>query len=256
MKRLKFLLIPSIVLVLGILFSVVILSPKISISPAGQNVGIGSSAPEGTISVTITNPVHYTQVSGVVPIEAVATSSSGISIVNFDVDGNNVASDSASPYSAEWDTSSLATGTWHTITATAYDFEGLVAYSVIQVQIAEATPSPTPAPTPTPTPTPVPTPTPAPTPTPVPTVNITNPLNNSTVKRGSVVNIAANATDSGGITKVEFYVNNTLTCTDTTAGYSCSWSVPRGQKTTYTLTAKAYSVSGLTGQNSVTVKSY
>jgi len=86
-----------------------------------------------------------------------------------------------------------------------------------------------------------------------PTVSITSPLNGTTVPRKSAVTIAATASDNVGITKVEFYVNGSLTCTDTTLSYNCSWSVPRKTKATYTIQAKAYDAAGNTATHSVSV---
>jgi hypothetical protein len=127
-----------------------------------------------------------------------------------------------------------------------------------------ATPTPTPTNTPTPTPTPTntatptPTPTNMPTPTPTPTplkVTITNPVNGSTVARSSTVTITATTSDTVAITKVEFYVNGTLTCMDTTSPYSCAWRVPGQRGVSYTLLAKAYDVTGNTATSTVKVTS-
>ena len=73
-----------------------------------------------------------------------------------------------------------------------------------------------------------------------PTVSITSPVNNSQVAKRSTVSIAANASDNVGVTKVEFYVNGELTCTDTTASYSCSFDTTNRKRVPYTITAKAY----------------
>jgi subtilisin family serine protease/outer membrane biosynthesis protein TonB len=101
-----------------------------------------------------------------------------------------------------------------------------------------------------PTPTPTRRPTATPTPTPVdktaPNVSITSPTNNSFVSRNSNVVIRANATDNVGVTKVEFYVNGALTCTDTAASYTCTWRVPSRSGARYPLTAKAYDAAGNT----------
>ncbi|MBP6882397.1 MAG: hypothetical protein KBC15_02450 [Candidatus Levybacteria bacterium] len=124
------------------------------------------------------------------------------------------------------------------------------------------TPTPTkkPTPTPTKTPTPTATKTPTPTPTPVdltpPTVSITQPANNATVTRGRSSTISASASDASGISKVEFYVNGVLKCSDSASAYSCSWSVPSPANVTYSLTAKAFDKKGNTKISSVvTVKS-
>ena len=121
------------------------------------------------------------------------------------------------------------------------------------------TPTPTSGPTATPTPTTVPSPTDTPTPTPVdtqaPAVTITNPLNNALVSRGSRVTISATASDNIKVTKVEFYINNSLLSTDTTSPYSTSWRVPFTRNVPYTITAKAYDPSNNVGTASITVTS-
>jgi hypothetical protein len=71
-----------------------------------------------------------------------------------------------------------------------------------------------------------------------PIVNITNPKNGAIIKRNTQTVIAATATDNVGVAKVEFRVNNTLLCTDTTASYTCLWKpTVRGK---YKIEAKAY----------------
>ncbi len=77
-----------------------------------------------------------------------------------------------------------------------------------------------------------------------PSVSITSPANNSQVDRNTNVTISANASDNVAVLSVQFYVNNALTCTDTTAPYSCVWSVPNPPKKTYVLVAKAFDTSG------------
>jgi|GEM_PF-2521356 len=116
------------------------------------------------------------------------------------------------------------------------------------------TPSPIP-PTPKPTPTPIPTPTSTPIPVDsiAPTVSITAPTDGSTVSGG--VNVAANASDNVGVTKVEFYVDAVLKVADTTSPYGFGWdtntvSVPNGA---HAILAKAYNAAGNTASDSVTV---
>jgi hypothetical protein len=110
--------------------------------------------------------------------------------------------------------------------------------------------------TPTPSPTNALTPTPTLVPdTTSPTVNITNPLNGSTVKHRTTVTITASASDNVGVSKVEFSVNNSLLCTDTTTPYTCAWSVSAKRGLTYTITAKVYDEAGNSAINSITVKS-
>ena len=71
-----------------------------------------------------------------------------------------------------------------------------------------------------------------------PTVSITNPADGAIVARKSTVTITATASDNVGVTRVEFLINGTLQCTDTTAPYSCNWSVPNS-RATHQLQARA-----------------
>lgn len=101
-------------------------------------------------------------------------------------------------------------------------------------------------------PTPIPTPAPDITP---PSVTITNPINGSTVRKNSTVNITANASDIVAVAKVEFYVSGSLLCTDTQTPYSCSWRVPKLPRITYPLSVQAYDTSGNTAQSNISVTS-
>lgn len=231
-----------------------------------------------TLAVSIIRPSEGEIVSGVVEIEASASSDNGIWLVDFQADGMPIASDSAAPYIVNWDTSGLFPGSWHILQAFVYDLLGNSASSsALAVQIASPsaipsptptpspspTPTPTPSPTPSPTPTPTPTPTPSPTPQPTPatpdleppTVNITDPVNGSRVRKNTTITIQANAFDNIQVSKVEFFVNNQLLCTDVSGGYSCNWSIPKWPGVYYDLKAKAYDPSGNSSSHVVTVRS-
>jgi ribosomal protein L21E len=71
-----------------------------------------------------------------------------------------------------------------------------------------------------------------------PTVSITGPAANAQFTQGDNINITANASDiDGTITKVEFFIGNTLLGIDTSAPYSFAWTnAPLGSSS---LTAKA-----------------
>lgn len=121
------------------------------------------------------------------------------------------------------------------------------------ITVTNMSPSATPTPANSPAPTSVPTPTPSSSDTTPPTVTITSPVNGGTVSRHSNVTITTSASDNVGVTKVEFYINNTLKFTDTTSPYSYVWSVPNSRNVQYTLTAKAYDTVGNNSSNSVNV---
>lgn len=118
------------------------------------------------------------------------------------------------------------------------------------------TPSPTPTVTPSATPTFTPTLTPTPTPDLIPPlVTITFPPNNSQVTRNKITVISANATDVSEIAKVDFYVNNLLTCSDLSSPYTCNWLVPTANKKNYTIKASAYDTKNNTSSTTVSVTS-
>jgi hypothetical protein len=106
--------------------------------------------------------------------------------------------------------------------------------------LTTSSPTPTPAPSATPSPTPTADTTP-------PVVTITSPKNGTIVSRSLPLTVAANATDSGGVAKVEFLVNGYVRCSDTTAPYSCSVSV--GSGTSLNLRARAYDRAGNSGRS-------
>lgn len=88
-----------------------------------------------------------------------------------------------------------------------------------------------------------------------PTVSITSPTNGSIVKRNNRLTIRAIASDNVKVTKVEFYVDNNLRCTDNTASYTCKWRVPSGRNITYTILAKAYDAAGNSATATIKVTS-
>jgi hypothetical protein len=111
------------------------------------------------------------------------------------------------------------------------------------------------APLPTPTPTPLPTPTSSPTTDFTnPTVSIASPLNLSTISRNTNFTISATASDNIAVSKVEFYVNNSLKCTDTSSPYSCTVKIGGKPNSNHSLQAKAYDTSNNTSSASVVVR--
>ena len=72
-----------------------------------------------------------------------------------------------------------------------------------------------------------------------PEVTITNPSSGATQTVGTPVTISANASDAdGSVAKVEFYANNTLVGTDSTAPFSYNWT-PTTNNQSYTIGAIA-----------------
>jgi hypothetical protein len=179
-------------------------------------------------SVSIKSPSAGQTVSNTVTIQANAADDVGVAKVEFYVDGNLLSTSTASPYSTNWNTATVALGT-HTLTAKAFDQEGnSTLSSAVSVNVADTT---------------------------VPSVSITNPLNGSSIAKGSKVTISANSTDDRQVKKVEFYVNNKLLCTLSAGPYTCSWTLAQQKGVQYVVMAKAYDTSNNQSQTSSTVTS-
>jgi hypothetical protein len=84
-------------------------------------------------------------------------------------------------------------------------------------------------------------------------VTITNPTNGGTVPRNQKVTISASATDAVAVTKVEFYVDNNLLGTATTAPYNYPWKVPAKPGASHKVQAKAYDAAGKSATHAITV---
>jgi hypothetical protein len=179
-------------------------------------------------TVSITAPRSGSSVSGITTISATAADNVGVVKVEFYVDGKLLATDTASPYTTTWNPATVALGT-HSLTSKAYDQAGNSTTSAaVSVKVTDTT---------------------------APTVSLTSPTSGGSVAHSSTVSITATASDNRGVTRVLFYVNNTLKCTDTTASYSCSWSVPNQKGVRYTLSVRAYDSSNNSSSASVTVTS-
>jgi chitodextrinase len=87
-----------------------------------------------------------------------------------------------------------------------------------------------------------------------PSVSVTAPADGAQVS--GTVQVAATATDNKAVTKVEFYINNALQNTDTSAPYGFSWNTSNLPNGSYSVGAKAYDEAANVGAdtNTVTVK--
>lgn len=185
------------------------------------NVTVDNTGP----SVTLTAPVNGATISGTVAVSATASDNVAMSKVEFYRDSNVLlASDTSSAFSMNLNSTSLTSGA-HILYAVATDTAGNHTTSASVAVSVDNT---------------------------APTVSITSPANGAQVLKNTNVNIAATASDNIGVIKVEFYVNNTLTCTDTTAAYTCAWLVPN-TKATFSLKATAYDAAGKTATHTISV---
>ena len=155
--------------------------------------------------------------SGTITFSAMATDNVGVSKVEFYVDGVLKGTDETSPYSMTLDSKTL-TNTSHTLVAKAYDAAGNIGTS-----------------------------------TPV-TFSVNNPgvdpppvISVSESGTSGTITFSATATDNIGVTKVEFYVDNTLKGTDTTSPYSMTLDSLTLTEGSHALVGKAYDAAGNIG---------
>src|SRR6185503_14014795 len=187
------------------------------------NVSVDNVAPE----VSLSAPANNAFVTGTLAVSAAATDNVAISKVEFYRDNNVLlTTDTSSPYTFNWNSTTVTQGA-HTLYAIAQDTAGFRTTSVTIAITVDNT---------------------------APTVAITSPANNAKVLPNAIVNINANASDNFGVFKVEFYVGTTLTCTVTSAPYTCVWQVPN-QRVNFNLKATAYDVAGKTATHTISVSS-
>jgi len=86
-------------------------------------------------TLKILQPQNGVTVSRTIDVVASAWDESGVSRVEFYVDGKLVATVSAEPYMYRWNTRSVRDG-WHTITAKAYDKYGNAAKATVKVYVS------------------------------------------------------------------------------------------------------------------------
>jgi len=85
-----------------------------------------------------------------------------------------------------------------------------------------------------------------------PDVSLTAPAAGSTVS-GTAVTLAADATDAGGISIVQFFVNGILVGSDTTSPHSTTWNSTTVANGAHTISVTAWNTAGLSASDSVTV---
>jgi hypothetical protein len=110
------------------------------------SVTVDNAAP----TVSITAPTNGSTVNGTVAVNSTAADNaggSGISKVEFYVDGALTGTDVSTPYNFSWNTTALAFGTSHTLTAKAYDNvtpAHITTSSTVTVTVNDTTPPSTP----------------------------------------------------------------------------------------------------------------
>jgi hypothetical protein len=196
-------------------------------------------------SVSITSPASGATVSGTISstaCEAIASASGGVKRVRFFIDSKATplgGSDSSSPYRCTLDTTQLANGS-HKLIARAWDNDGVSRATSIAINVQNGTGGGG-------------TSTPAPEAGPL-DVWFKAPADGATIS--GTLGGGTNCYVKGiGVTKVQFFVNDTSVGTDTSMadGMQCQLNTTQFQNGTYQLKAKAWDASGATRLDVISV---
>ncbi len=188
-----------------------------NVGASSVSVTIATTAP----AISITTPANGAYVNGgTITVTANATDSVGVTEVQSELDGVNLgaAVTGAGPtYSISWNTAAVTNGS-HTLSAVATDAAGNTATASIPVTMNNTPP----------------------------TVSMTSPASGSFVNGGTIT-VTANATDSVGVTGVQFKLDGTnLGAVITGAGpsYNLTWNTSGVANGPHTLSAVATDAAG------------
>ena len=178
---------------------------------------------ETSPTVAIASPTSGTTLQGMVSVTGSASAPSGISEVQFLVDGNVASTSYASPFAFSWNSKTAANGS-HTLMVKAYDPAGAVGSASVPVVVnnpvvVDTTP---------------------------PTVNIISPGNNSRIGNGNVT-VTASASDNVHVTEVSIYVDGVLDYSGSVAPYSFSLNGKKLAVGEHTIYAHAWDAAGNMG---------
>jgi thermitase len=171
------------------------------------------TTPSSSTSVAITSPSDGSVVSGTVNVNVAASSTTGITKVEFYVNGVLNGSKSSGPYSFPWNTAGLSGS--HSLVSKAYDGVGGQATSAAEVVMVASTD------------------------TTAPSVQIT-----SIGYDGKFLTVSASATDASGISSVQLYIDGALKATDSSAPYIFKLNARSLSSGTHTIHAKSFDKAG------------
>ncbi len=175
-------------------------------------------------TVSLSSPGGGAVVGGTISIGANAADNVGVASVTMSVDGVDMGTDSTSPFSFAWNTTTAINGA-HTLRTTARDAAGNWAYAQISVTVDNAAPS----------------------------VAWSAPASGAFVS--GTAPLTASASDNLSVASVVFAVDGTTLVTDASAPYSASWNSATASNGVHLLSATALDMAGNTShaQLSVTV---
>jgi len=153
-----------------------------------------------------------------------ATDNTVVATVSLYADGSLIGTLASAPYQFQWNTSSLAAGSPHTLKTVATDQAGNSASVTITVTIRDTV---------------------------APRVSFVSPITNQKIKGNETVSI--NASDNVAVTRVEFYADNQLVSSWTRGPYTAKWSTGKLSRGVHTLMCKAYDAAGNSATSSISV---
>ena len=146
-------------------------------------------------TVSIQSPITNQTVNGIVNIIVETNDNEGINRVEFYINDSLSFTDTESPYQYDWNTLHYKEYSETIIKVISYDNSGNFTESQpVLVTVEDITP---------------------------PTVSIQSPIMNQTVN--DIVNIVVETNDNEGINRVEFYIDDSLSFTDTESPYQYDW---------------------------------
>lgn len=192
----------------------------------------GAAASDATApTVAILTPAVGTTVTSAVGVDVSALDNVGVARVELRVDGNAVATDTASPFQFSWDSTKVANGT-HTLEAVAVDAAGNAKVSAgVSVMVNN----------------------PIAVDTQPPTVTLVRPLAGSRVN--GTVTVSLSASDNAGAAGIRswIYIDGTLRASGSGASLSYNWNTKKVAAGTHTIQAVAQDSAGNRTSTSVQV---
>jgi hypothetical protein len=185
------------------------------------NVLVDNAAP----SVAITAPAPGADVpGGAVAVQVTASDAVAVASVALYADGVLQSTLTAAPWNFTWNTSGLASGSTHTLTARATNAGGIAASASISVTVDSA-----------------------------PSVAITAPASGADVPAGAIA-VQVTASDAVAVASVALYADGVLQSTLTVAPWNFTWNTSAlANGSAHTLTATATNAAGVTASASISV---
>ncbi|HYH94339.1 Ig-like domain-containing protein, partial [Hyalangium sp.] len=166
-------------------------------------------------SVAITSPAEGVTVQGTVTVSVAASDNFGVDRVELYDGPTLIATGSRAPYALSWATRTVPNGA-HTLTARAYDAAGMLSTASINI-VVDNDHLP-------------------------PQASFTTPANGATVSETSSLQVSAS--DNRGVTRVDYYVDDTLLGSREYAPYTLSWSTRTVPNGAHVLSVVAHDASG------------